>query len=245
MRKNSKGMGGHQSAKAKSVDYMTPPEIIQALGTFDLDPATPVHRPWDTALHHFNRHHDGLKRDWFGRVWLNPPYGRVIAHWMGKMSRHNNGIALIFNRGETQFFFDDVYPAYSSMFQFEGRLWFHDKKGVQMPFNGGAPLVLIAYGQENSDAIASSGLRGHHSRPYNAATLIVVGISGTWKQVIEISITRLSGKASLVDIYDQVERIAPDKVRNNPNFKEKVRQRLQQYFERADKGVYTIKALKN
>lgn len=30
-------------------DWLTPPEIIQKLGEFDLDPCVPDNRPWDTA----------------------------------------------------------------------------------------------------------------------------------------------------------------------------------------------------
>ena len=36
-----------------SDDWLTPPEIIHALGTFDLDPATPLVMPWLTATNRF------------------------------------------------------------------------------------------------------------------------------------------------------------------------------------------------
>jgi hypothetical protein len=38
--------GGHD-------EWLTPPEIVKALGTFDLDPCAPAVRPWDTAKRHF------------------------------------------------------------------------------------------------------------------------------------------------------------------------------------------------
>lgn len=44
-----KGIGGHQSAKMKSDTWLTPPEIIKALGIFDLDPCCPENMPWPTA----------------------------------------------------------------------------------------------------------------------------------------------------------------------------------------------------
>ena len=34
-------------------EWLTPPEIIRALGPFDLDPCAPVNRPWDTANDHY------------------------------------------------------------------------------------------------------------------------------------------------------------------------------------------------
>ena len=98
----SRAMGSHQSAKAQSVVWLTPPGIIQALGgagTFDLDPcAAPAPRPWPTARH-MNGQADanGLLIDWWGRVWLNPPYSSAeIGKWMRRLADHGRGTALIF-----------------------------------------------------------------------------------------------------------------------------------------------------
>lgn len=56
-------------------EWLTPPEIIKALGQFDLDPCAPVVRPWDTAERHYSIKDNGLMLPWSGRVWCNPPYG--------------------------------------------------------------------------------------------------------------------------------------------------------------------------
>ncbi len=32
----------------------------------------------------FTREDDGLAQAWTGRVWMNPPYGRMIGEWMRK-----------------------------------------------------------------------------------------------------------------------------------------------------------------
>ena len=56
--------------------WLTPPYIIEALGEFDLDPCSPINRPWDTAKKHYNVFDDGLAHQWEGRVWCNPPYGK-------------------------------------------------------------------------------------------------------------------------------------------------------------------------
>lgn len=59
--------------------WLTPPEIIRALGEFDLDPCCPPAMPWSTAKKMVCRPDDGLAVTWEGRVWLNPPYGRERA----------------------------------------------------------------------------------------------------------------------------------------------------------------------
>lgn len=64
------GMGAHQSAVMLKDEWLTPPEIIKALGRFDLDPCAPVCRPWDTAYRHYTIHDNGLAQAWRGRVLL-------------------------------------------------------------------------------------------------------------------------------------------------------------------------------
>ena len=64
---------------ANSTDeWYTPKEIIDALGEFDLDPCAPVAPPYKTANVMYNKNDDGLKQEWKGRVWLNPPYSRPL-----------------------------------------------------------------------------------------------------------------------------------------------------------------------
>jgi hypothetical protein len=143
------GMGGHQSARMMKDEWLTPPEIIKSLGEFDLDPCSPINRPWDTASIHFNVNDDGLNKPWFGRVWMNPPYGQEATVWLDKLAKHGNGIALIFARTETKMFFDHVWDKADALLFFKGRLYFHHVNGEKAKANAGAPSVLIAYGEEN------------------------------------------------------------------------------------------------
>lgn len=110
-------------------DWLTPPHLLRKLGVFDLDPCSPVGRPWDTAKHHFTILDDGLKKDWFGRVWLNPPYGNLTARWMERLAAHGNGIALIFARTETATFFPWVWEHASAILFVKGRICFYTKEG--------------------------------------------------------------------------------------------------------------------
>src|SRR4051812_36875613 len=99
-----RAMGAHQSSDAETHTWLTPPHIIEALGPFDLDPcAAPDPRPWPTAKTHWGRHDNSLNRPWFGRVWMNPPYGpkTQIGSWMRRLADHGHGTALIFARTET------------------------------------------------------------------------------------------------------------------------------------------------
>jgi hypothetical protein len=140
-------------------DWLTPPHILKALGEFDLDPCTPIVRPWDTAKRHFNAFDDGLKQEWFGRVWLNPPYGNKTERWMERLASHGNGIALIFARTETASFFPWVWEHASAVLFFRGRLCFYTKEGRQGG-TAGAPSVLVSYGADNAEALKRSGIDG-------------------------------------------------------------------------------------
>ncbi|TSB47187.1 adenine methyltransferase [Alkalicoccobacillus porphyridii] len=142
-------MGGHHSSAMGKDEWLTPPEIVESLGMFDLDPCAPIDRPWNTANKHLSILDNGLNTDWSGRVWLNPPYGRETTKWLDKLADHGNGIALIFARTETEMFFNHVWNKADALLFFKGRLHFYHVDGVRAKANAGAPSVLIAYGENN------------------------------------------------------------------------------------------------
>lgn len=160
--------GSHESQDAETHTWLTPPNIIKALGPFDLDPcAAPEPRPWPTASTHWTRVDNSLNRPWFGRVWLNPPYGKKaqIAPWLRRLADHGSGTALIFARTETTAFFETVWERATSILFLKGRLCFYRPDGTlprndQGGGNAGAPSVLVAYGQDDSDRLRDSGLAG-------------------------------------------------------------------------------------
>jgi len=143
-------------------EWLTPPGLLKKLGTFDLDPCSPVVRPWITALNHYTIIDDGLSKEWFGRVWCNPPYGRETGKWLKKMSEHNNGIVLIFARTETQNFFDYVWNKASGILFIRKRLTFYNVDGTPANNNAGAPSVLVSYGKENAEILKNSGIDGKY-----------------------------------------------------------------------------------
>ena len=140
-------------------EWLTPPSIIESLGQFDLDPCSPEARPWDIAKSHYTKIDNGLSKDWHGRVWCNPPYGRDTFIWLDKLAKHGNGIALIFARTEAKGFHEQIWDKADAVFFFKGRIKFYYVTGVQGD-SANAPSCLVAYGKNNIMALASSGLKG-------------------------------------------------------------------------------------
>lgn len=98
-----------------SSEWYTPPKIIERvlmlLDDIDLDPcsnsATSPNVPAHTL---YTREDDGLKQQWEGRVYLNPPYGDTIGSWIDKLiieyqaMQVEAAIALIPARTDTAWF---------------------------------------------------------------------------------------------------------------------------------------------
>lgn len=163
-----RSFGGHERATVlgETDEWLTPPEIINALGPFDLDPATPRTMPWQTATRRYTIDDDGLTQPWDGRVWLNPPYGRESWRWVERLADHGNGIALLFARTDTEWFTDTVWSRSSGLLFLRGRIRFHCVNGEQIKrarpggAGAGAPSVLVAFGWQNGVALERSGLAG-------------------------------------------------------------------------------------
>jgi hypothetical protein len=160
------GMGGHQSHKMIKDEWITPKEIIDAfgIGYFDLDPCAAVNQPWSCARKAFTVEQDGLSYKWWGRVWLNPPYGSKTGIWLSKLAEHGDGIALIFARTETADWFKYIWSKATAILFIEGRLYFHHVNGERAKHNSGAPSALIAYGAESADALSKCGIKGKFIR---------------------------------------------------------------------------------
>jgi hypothetical protein len=154
------GIGGHTAPYRGARDeWLTPPEILEALGPFDLDPCAPEVRPWPMAAEHLTVAEDGLSRPWAGRVWLNPPYGPQTWRWLRRLRSHGNGVALTFARTETAGFFAEAWTADALLF-LRGRLHFYDVQGRRAKGNAGGPSVLLAYGDRNVETLGSCGIPG-------------------------------------------------------------------------------------
>lgn len=96
-----------------TVEHYTPQAIIDAslalMGGIDLDPCSnSKDKPVVPALHHYTAEDDGLQMPWFGRVYMNPPYGRAIGEWSKKLAAEyaagdvTEALALVPARTDTQ-----------------------------------------------------------------------------------------------------------------------------------------------
>lgn len=133
-------------------EWLTPPELVRALGPFDLDPCAPASRPWDTASRHVSLPQDGLAIDWQGRVWLNPPYGNKTFLWMRRLADHGSGTGLTFARTETRGFHEQVWDRATAVFFFRDRLSFYHSDGTKGE-RANAPSCLIAYSDRDAEKI--------------------------------------------------------------------------------------------
>ena len=72
-----------------SDEWYTPPEYIElsrsVMHGIDLDPASnDTAQTWVNATTYYTVNDNGLEQPWFGRVWLNPPYGSQVSAWTKK-----------------------------------------------------------------------------------------------------------------------------------------------------------------
>lgn len=130
-------------------DWITPKWLIEALGPFDLDPCACMLQPWPTATRMVAPPKDGLAEQWFGRTWLNPPYGSQLKTWIKRLAEHGNGIALVPGRTEVEsWFWPFIWERATAIFFFRGRLYFHRPDGSKLG-NAGHGSVLAIYGVDN------------------------------------------------------------------------------------------------
>ena len=133
-----------------SDDYYTPPWLFKALKIeFDLDVCAPAGGvPWIPAKRSLSIIDDGLNTEWYGRVWMNPPYSKSTP-WVNKFMEHQEGICLM--------------PFAKSAWC--NRLWDNCHGIVMLPSNfrfaQGSIFIetmLAAYGPHNVEALHCSNI---------------------------------------------------------------------------------------
>lgn len=113
----------------KTVVWSTPQDFYETLnvefGPFTCDVcALPENAKTEN---YFSPEQDGLKQEWVGRCWMNPPYGRGIAEWVKKAYEASlDGtlvVCLLPSRTGTRWFHDYCLP-YGEVRYVKGRLKF-------------------------------------------------------------------------------------------------------------------------
>lgn len=123
---------------SRTDQWSTPSWFFDALDAefgFDIDVcASPEHAK---CKRYFTPEMDGLKQDWTGTCFCNPPYGRQIARWVAKAyesaERGATVVCLLPSRTDTKYWHRYVMQAEQIRF-LQGRLKFGNaKSGAPFP----------------------------------------------------------------------------------------------------------------
>jgi len=138
----------HRTAFSGDYEWFTPAEHVEraraALGEIDLDPAShPLAQQTVRAARFITKEANGLAQEWWGRVFLNPPYAQpLIAHFVDKLlaeleaSRVTEAILLTHNSTDTAWA-QHALGACSAICFTRGRIRFvSPKRDVAAPTQG-------------------------------------------------------------------------------------------------------------
>lgn len=157
-----KSMSVHVSNNSGENEWYTPPEFIEAarktMGSIDLDPASSkIANKIVKAKKFYTVEDDGLRQEWEGNVWMNPPYSSPeIKQFSRKVTTTfadtiiAQAIILVNNATETQWFQEMLAETSAVCFP-SSRIKFLDKQG-----SPGAPLqgqAILYMGVRVSDFI--------------------------------------------------------------------------------------------
>lgn len=141
----------HVANNSHDDEWYTPPEFIESarlvMGSIDLDPASNEHANKTVkATHIFTEEDNGLEQEWFGNVWLNPPYSSTLVQlFADKVAERGfeQAVVLVNNATETKWFRTLVDNADAIVFK-TGRIKFLKHDGQHnTPLQGQA---FIYYG---------------------------------------------------------------------------------------------------
>ena len=117
-------------------------EKLDAEYNFELDVCASTENA--KCRRYFTKEQDGLSKEWTGRCWMNPPYGRQIGAWIKKAydsvktGRANLVVCLLPARTDTRWFHD--YCIKGTVEFLRGRLKFGDAKN-SAPF----PSMIVVF----------------------------------------------------------------------------------------------------
>ena len=124
-------------------DWATPQDFFDTLNRefdFDLDVCASAENA--KCARFFTKEDDGLSKEWRGRCWMNPPYGREIGQWVRKAFetslRGGLVVCLLPSRTDTQWWHD--YCMKGEIRFVQGRLKFGDGKN-SAPF----PSAIVIF----------------------------------------------------------------------------------------------------
>jgi len=128
----------------------TPKWIFDTLNLqFDLDPCSPIGGiPYAPIKHYYTKDDDSLTKEWFGNIWLNPPFSQPKP-FMQKFMKNAQGVVLI--RLSQSQWAKDLWNHADGILLNDKQLKFNRPDGKSM----GIPQVtfLFAFGKQNAEAL--------------------------------------------------------------------------------------------
>jgi len=151
----------HWETAGASDEWYTPAYVFEALGcSFDLDVAHPVERVTNVPARQFIAA-NSLDQDWFGYVWMNPPFGgrNSLTPWLDKFFTHGHGIALTPDRTSAPWWQEAARKADAILFV-NGKIRFIRPDGSEgvSPSNGTTLMAAGAAAVADLRRAASNGL---------------------------------------------------------------------------------------
>lgn len=130
---------------SETVEWETPRDFFELLNAaygFELDVCATAENA--KCAQFFTKADDGLKQEWRGVCWMNPPYGREIGPWIHKARVSAEAgatvVCLIPARTDTAWWHDEV-ERYGTRYFIRGRLKFGGCKD-SAPF----PCAVVVFG---------------------------------------------------------------------------------------------------
>ncbi len=151
---------------SKSNEWYTPSRYVQAarevMGNIDLDPASnPTANEVIQAATYYDKETNGLDKEWAGRVWMNPPYGRDETGsnqdiWTRRLIDHFNAgavteaVVLVNASVDTRWFqplwdFPICFP--------DHRINFYTSDSIASGSTHGSALVYLGHNEEKFKSV--------------------------------------------------------------------------------------------
>ena len=157
----------HVANNSGNNEWYTPAEYIalarEVMGTIDLDPASnDIANKTVQADTYYTETDSGLEHDWFGNVWLNPPYAnelitKFVDKMMNEFENFNTAIVLVNNATETEWFRTLISECSAICFT-NSRVKFYSPDGrIAQPLQGQALLYFGDNPKKFVDVFSAKG----------------------------------------------------------------------------------------